>query len=281
MALAGRGIHRVGFEDPGYDETGRIAAELAGVTMVPIPIDDDGIVVSALHEADVGAVVLTPAHQWPTGVVMSAERRRGVAEWAVSTGGYVVEDDYDAEFRYDHEPIGALQGLAPSRVISISTASKALAPTVRLGWMLCPPDLVADIADLKGRTDRGSPGIDQLVLARLIESGRYDRHLRKMRREYARRRDALVEALAVHAPEVRVSGLAAGFHAIAHLPPGCTEAGAIAGAQAVSVGFHGLSANRSDRSVDPPALVLGFGDLDVEAIREGIAWAAPALRARP
>ena len=276
-ALAARGVQRVGFEDPGYDETSSIAAGWAGVEPVPVPVDEQGVRIDALEAAGLSAVVLTPAHQWPTGVVLSPQRRHALVDWAVRKGGWVVEDDYDAEFRYDKEPVGALQGLAPDRVISIGTVSKSLAPTLRLGWMLCPSEVVESIADLKLRADRGSPGLEQLVLARLIESGRFDRHLRRMRKVYAGKRDALVDALAQHAPSVTLSGLAAGFHAVAHLPAGASETDVVSSARKRSVGLYGMSANRADKTTDPTQLVLGFGNLSERSIREGIAAVADLL----
>ncbi len=278
-ALAARGVRRVGFEDPGYDETGEIAASWAGVERVAVPVDDQGVRVDALDAAGLSAVVLTPAHQWPTGVVLSPQRRHELVAWAVRKGAWVVEDDYDAEFRYDREPVGAVQGLAPDRVISIGTVSKSLAPTLRLGWMLCPSDLVQSIADLKLRTDRGSPGLEQLALARLIESGRFDRHLRRMRKVYAGKRDALLDALGQHAPSVTLTGLAAGFHAVAHLPAGASEADVVSSAKQRSIGLYGMSANRADNSTDPPQLVLGFGNLSESSIRDGIAAVADLLGA--
>ncbi|MFJ1554537.1 aminotransferase class I/II-fold pyridoxal phosphate-dependent enzyme [Streptomyces mirabilis] len=170
-------------------------------------------------------------------------------------------------------PVGALQGLAADRVVSIGTVSKSLAPALRIGWLLCPPALTAPITATKLRTDRGSPTLDQLALARLVESGRYDRHLRRMRTTYAARRTALVTALAAHAPEVRLTGLAAGFHAVAHLPgtDAAAERAVVDGARARSVGLYGMSACRSNRATAPPQLVLGFGDVGERAITEGIA----------
>ena len=277
-ALAGRGVGRVAFEDPGYDETGRIAATLAGVEVVRVPVDEHGLRVDQLVGSGAGAVVVTPAHQWPTGVVLSPARRRALTDWAARTGGSVVEDDYDAEFRYDREPVGAVQGLAPDRVITIGTVSKSLAPALRLGWLLCPAELVAAIADGKVRTDRGSPGLDQLVLARLVESGRFDRHLRRMRRAYAAKREVLVRTLAAGAPEVRLTGLAAGFHAVAELPPGVAEADVVGRARARGVGLYGMSAQRSTGDPDPPQLVLGFGNLSETAIRTGVHRVADLVR---
>jgi GntR family transcriptional regulator/MocR family aminotransferase len=269
--LAARGIDRVAFEDPGYDETSRMAAEFARVGIVRVPVDSLGVRVDALAATGANAVVLTPAHQWPTGVVLSPERRLALANWAASTGGWIVEDDYDAEFRYDRDPVGVLQGLAREHVISIGTVSKSLAPAMRLGWILCPPALVDEMARLKTAVDRGSPGLEQLTLARLIESGRFDRHLRRMRKTYAAKREALITALDEHAPDVGVHGLAAGLHAVAALPEGVGEPGVVVAARARGVGLYGMSANRSDRSESPPCLVLGFGNLSERAIVEGVA----------
>lgn len=276
-ALAARGVDRVAFEDPGYDETALIASRFAGVTAVSVPVDEHGIRVDALAATGARAVVVTPAHQWPTGVVLSPARRLALANWAATSQGWIIEDDYDAEFRYDREPVGAVQGLAPDRVVHIGTVSKSLAPTLRIGWMLCPTGLVDELADLKHRIDRGSPGLEQLALAGMIESGRFDRHLRRMRKLYAAKRNALVDAIAQHAPDVQITGLAAGFHAIAHLPPGTSEAVTIERAAARGVGLYGISPNRSTHAIDPPQLVLGFGNLTERAIMEGITTIADIL----
>ncbi|MGP9016927.1 MocR-like pyridoxine biosynthesis transcription factor PdxR [Streptomyces sp. BR1] len=269
--LADAGVRTVAHEDPGSPATLSAAASSAGLTSVPIRVDEYGIDVRALTATDARAVVLTPAHQWPTGVVLGAERRRELVEWAVRRNAYVIEDDYDAEFRYDREPVGALQGLAPDRVIAIGTVSKSLAPALRIGWMLCPPALTEPIVAHKRLSDRGSPTLDQLALAKLIESGRFDRHLRRMRTTYATRRTALLEALAEHAPHIEVTGLAAGFHAVAHLGEGADEEAVIAAARARSVGLYGMSQCRSTRTPAPARLVLGFGNVGERAIRAGIA----------
>lgn len=268
--LAGQGVTRVGFEDPGQAASMTAAATWAGVETVAVPVDDRGIDVTALEAAGAGAVVVTPAHQWPTGVVLAPERRLALIDWAARHDGVIIEDDYDAEFRYDREPVGAMQGLAPGRVVALGTVSKSLAPVLRLGWVISPPGLASALTAAKQVTDRGSPGLDQLALAILMESGRYDRHLRRMRAEYAARRDTLVRALAEHAPDVRLSGLAAGFHAVAHLPAGVPEDAVIAGARSRAVGLYGMSPYRSGHRPDPPQLVLGFGNTSQRAIREGI-----------
>jgi GntR family transcriptional regulator/MocR family aminotransferase len=275
--LAAGGVARVAFEDPGYDETSRRAADFAGSKLVHVPVDAQGVRVDALAAVNAKAVVLTPAHQWPTGVVLSPQRRLALANWAAHADGWIVEDDYDAEFRYDRNPVGVVQGLAPERVISIGTASKSLAPALRLGWVLCPPALVDQIAQLKVAADRGTAGLEQLILARLIESGRFDRHLRRMRKTYAAKRDALITAFDEHVPGVGIHGLDAGFHAVASLPDGVTEAAVVAAARDRGVGLYGMSANRSNKAASPPRLVLGFGNLSERAIVEGIARIADLL----
>ena len=270
-ALAATGVRRMGFEDPGYgDGETRAAAVRAGIEPVPIPVDEDGVDVDALAAAGVGAVLLTPAHQWPTGVVLAPARRHALVSWASRTGAVVIEDDYDAEFRYDREPVGAVQGLAPDRVVVLGTVSKSLAPAVRLGWVLAPGWLLTAVADEKRLGDRGSPVLDQLALAALVESGRYDRHLRRMRAVYAGRRTALVSALSAHAPGVPLTGLAAGFHAVAHLPATVDETSVIAAARARGVGVYGMSASRSSGATTPPQLILGFGNLGERAIGAGV-----------
>ena len=265
-ALASQaGVAVVAFEDPGYgsaatDETVR-AVSAMGLRVVHVPVDDEGLVVAALAASGADAVVVTPAHQSPTGVVLTAARRHALADWARRGGGFIIEDDYDSEFRYDKEPVGALQGLAPDRVFLIGTASKALAPAVRLGWVLAPAGLAGAVAAEKEMSDRGSCTLDQVALAALLTSGRYDRHLRRMRAVYAARRRALVEAFARHAPGVRLTGLAAGFHAVAQLPAEPGEAAVIAAARERGVGLHGIAEYRAAPDpAAPPALLMGFGN---------------------
>ena len=282
QVLGQLGVGRVAFEDPGYgdDETSTSvrSAVLAGAPAVRVPVDDLGVDVAALAASGARAVVVTPAHQSPTGVVLAAARRHALVEWASRHDGYIVEDDYDSEFRYDREPVGVLQGIAPDRVFTLGTVSKSLAPAIRLGWVLAPPALAAAVAEEKLLSDRGTSGLDQLALAALIRSGRYDRHLRKMRGVYARRRTALIEALERHAPGVRLTGLAAGFHAVAHLPEGADEDAVVAQALRRSVGLYGMAPFRAARVPAPPQLVLGFGLTGERAIEAGIAAVADLLR---
>jgi GntR family transcriptional regulator/MocR family aminotransferase len=189
----------------------------------------------------------------------------------------IVEDDYDAEFRYDRAPVGALQGLAPDRVALIGTVSKSLAPALRLGWIVCPTALLESIIEDKRLSDRGSPTLEQLALATLIETGRFDRHLRHMRRVYAARRDTLLSALSERAPSIKVHGLAAGFHAVADLADGADERAIIDRARERKIGLYGMSSYRPSGRSGPPQLVLGFGNLSEAAIERGISAIADLL----
>jgi GntR family transcriptional regulator/MocR family aminotransferase len=276
-ALVGEGVRVVAFEDPG-DSDNRAIAAMLGLHVVAVPVDERGIDTDALATTNACAVVLTPAHQSPTGVVLAPERRQALITWATARTATIIEDDYDAEFRYDREPVGALQGLAPNRVVLLGSVSKSLSPALRLGWILSPSHLTAGIAHFKQLADRGSPAIDQLALAELLTTGRYDRHLRHMRQRYAARRAALVEAIQRHAPEVELRGLAAGFHTVAQLPTDADEGAIVAAARRRSVGLYGMSAYRADQHPRPAQLVLGFGNLSTAAISDGIDTIADLLQ---
>jgi GntR family transcriptional regulator/MocR family aminotransferase len=275
-SLALAGIRRVAIEDPGDNDYLEICGRL-GMEAVPVAIDERGIDVEALAASGLRAVILTPTHQFPTGTALAPERRQALVSWAIEQDAMIVEDDYDAEFRYDRDPVGALQGLAPERVALIGTVSKSLAPSLRLGWVVCPAALLKAVTEEKRLSDRGSPGLEQLALARLIESGRFDRHLRHMRRVYAARRDALLAALRERAPGVPVHGLAAGFHAVAQLRDDADEASIVTEARARSIGLYGMGMYRPSGLTGPPALVLGFGNLTEPAIERGIATIADLL----
>ncbi|KIF05180.1 GntR family transcriptional regulator, partial [Streptomyces sp. RSD-27] len=204
----------------------------------------------------VGAVLLTPAHQFPTGVALTPERRAAAVDWARTTGGLILEDDYDGEFRYDRQPVGALQGLDPDRVVYLGTASKSLAPALRMGWMVVPPGLLEEVLDAKGRAEWMSSALEQLTLAEFLTSGAYDRHVRAMRLRYRRRRDQLLAALG-GGP---VSGIAAGLHAVLDLPAG-TERSIVQAAAWQGLAVEGLARYRHPQTEMPEreALVLGYG----------------------
>jgi DNA-binding transcriptional MocR family regulator len=233
----------------------------AGADLVPVPVDDEGIDVAALGRTGARAVVVTPAHQYPTGVVLSARRRTALLAWARRIGGVVLEDDYDAEFRYDREPVGCVQGLDPERVVLLGSVSKSMAPALRLGWAVAPEWLAVRLTRFRAITDLGSPVIEQYALARMISSGAYDRHLRAMRRAYRERRDALVAALGEHLPGAVVRGVSAGLHVYVELPSGCPAEAARAAA-----GVAGVRCAAAVRG-----LVLGYARLSPARLAEAAA----------
>jgi GntR family transcriptional regulator/MocR family aminotransferase len=267
--LAARGVRVLAVEDPG-DRAVDEAAAVAGIELAPIPVDAHGIRTDLLDSAGAHAVLVTPAHQSPTGVVLSASRRVELVEWAGRRGGWIIEDDYDSEFRYDRQPIGAVQGLAPDRVVLIGSASKTHAPGVRVAWMAVPGELVGDLAVRRVAADRGGPVIDQLAFAALLQSGRHDRHVRTMRGVYAARRAVVLQTLDRVSPGLTLTGLVAGFHGVLPLPPRVSEDRVVATATDASLRVTGLAAFTRHRRDLPPALVLGFGDIDDEAVVEAI-----------
>ncbi|GAB7181681.1 PLP-dependent aminotransferase family protein [Kitasatospora sp. Ki12] len=261
-ALRERGTRTLAVEEYGLPPQHAVV-RAAGLTTVPLPLDEEGALVDRL-DARPGAVLLTPAHQYPTGAPLSAERRAEAVRWAREQDRYVIEDDYDGEFRYDRQPLGAMQALDPQRVVYAGTAAKSLAPGLRLAWLALPDALVEPVARLKVLADTMSPVLDQLTLAELITSGTYDRHVRRCRLHYRRRRDQLVAALAEHAPHVRVTGIAAGLHAVVQLPPDATpEPELLARAQAAGISLSGLVSHRAvptgaADTPPPPSLVIGY-----------------------
>lgn len=275
--LQGRGVTRIALEDPGW-HSHRLIAEQAGIEVVPIPVDADGLRVDLLEASDAAAVVVTPAHQFPTGAVLSSARRAALVEWAERGERLIVEDDFDAELRYDRTRVGALQGLAPERVAYIGSASKRLVPGMRLGWMLTPSWLGWPLISVKAIEDRGAEAIGQLALHDFIVRGELDRHLRRMRLRYQRRREALLAALAHHLPDATPGEGAAGLYELVELPPGSDEAALIAGAAARGVGVEGLALHRF-KPGGPPGLVLGFAGLPEPAIEQSIRLLAEAQRA--
>lgn len=253
--LAAHGITTVGIEDPGSVGSS-VTLEAGGVTAVPIPVDDAGLDVTALAATDLRAVVVTPAHQFPTGAVLAPHRRADLLTWAHERDGLIIEDDYDAEYRYDRAPIGCLQGLAPDVVLHGGSVSKVLAPGLRLGWMIVPDELIESVARHKFLHDIAAPVLDQLALANLIESGDLHRHVRRTSKGYARRRRALLAAVEHHLPGWRVEGIAAGLHAVL-VPPNGTDVDPLTAA-ARELGAVPLG--RYQRNGPPrPGLVVGYG----------------------
>ncbi|MEU2384271.1 PLP-dependent aminotransferase family protein [Streptomyces sp. NPDC012461] len=252
--LRTRGAGTLAVESYGLDAHWNLV-ERTGLRTVPLPFDEQG---SLIAPGDAGAVLLTPSHQFPLGGALPPARRAELIDWARRTGGLVLEDDYDGEFRYDRQPVGALQDLDPGHVVYLGTASKSLAPGLRLAWMVLPPSLLPDVT---AHGDSPAVGVvEQLALAEFLTSGAYDRHVRAARLRYRRRRDALVEALATRAPDVRVTGIAAGLHAVLRLPPG-TEQPVVRAATWQGLRVLGLGRFRHPDATDTPVdgLVVGYG----------------------
>ena len=217
------------------------------------------------------AALVTPAHQMPTGAVLGPERRAALLEWAAAHDALVIEDDYDGEYRYDREPVGALQGLGGRRVVYLGSTSKTLAPALRLGWMVVPGSLAGAIADERGWSDGGSPALDQLALASFIERGELDRHLRRMRLRYRRRRDRLVAAFGRHLPDAQVGGAAAGLHVTVALAPDADVDAVLA--RALDRGVAVFATQQAGR----PLLLVGYANIDESAIEPAVRALAAAV----
>jgi GntR family transcriptional regulator / MocR family aminotransferase len=240
-----------------------------GLRLVGCPVDDHGLQTTELSRLHADAVCVAPAHQFPTGAVMSPKRRLSLLQWAGAAGALVIEDDYDAEFRYDRTAVGAIQGLDPARVAHVATASKVLAPGVRLAWMSLPDDFVAEVTLRKGLCDSGSPAIDQLALAELLTSGEYDRHVVRARHVYRRRRDTLITAIARKLPTLHVQGAQAGIHVLLRLPRASHDDRVAAEAAARGIGVRPLSPMHLAPS-DQRGLLLGYGRLPERRIPRAV-----------
>jgi GntR family transcriptional regulator/MocR family aminotransferase len=276
-ALAATGASRVALEDPG-DPDARLIVARAGLEAVPVPVDGAGMRTDALARADADAVILTPAHQHPTGVVLSGERRKELLAWLRDRDAIAVEDDYDAEYRYDRAAVGALQGLDPERIVYAGSASKTLAPALRLGWFVVPRGLVEAVSREKVLADRGTARIEQHAFADFLARGELDRHLRRMRVRYRSRRDTLVEALAKELSEAAVHGIAAGLHATVELPEDDDEEAIREEALRRRIRLETMSSYRLDGGSGPPTLMLGYAQIAEPAIRPGVRELAEAVR---
>ncbi|SFR91118.1 GntR family transcriptional regulator / MocR family aminotransferase [Agromyces sp. CF514] len=273
-------------EDPSWGRLREVAAA-AGLTPVPVPVDDAGVDVERLAAASARtgarAALLTPAHQFPVGAALSPARRDAIVRWARAVDGVLIEDDYDAEFRYDRRPIAALQGLAPERVVLVGSLSKSMAQAFGLGWAVIP----AGLRSRMPTADRARPSVlDQVALAQFIASGDLERHLRAARGRFRRRRAALLAAFQRELPELPVTGIAAGMHAMVGLPPGVSARDVRHAASGLEVAVSDLARYRATaapgaeaaRSGSPDALVVGYGNLSDALVDEAVARLAAAIR---
>jgi GntR family transcriptional regulator / MocR family aminotransferase len=268
QALRARGVDAVAVEDPG-SRGARDQLTHWGLRPIPVPVDAEGMRIDDLTGTGLDAVLLTPAHQFPTGVVLGPRRRIALLAWVTAGRRLVIEDDYDAEHRYDRAPVAALQASAPDRVAYTGSTSKSLAPGMRLGWLIAPRGLRDDLIAAKHASDLGNPALPQLVVAHLLASGEYERHLRNVRARQRHRRDALLAGLREHLPEARVEGVAAGLHLLITLPHLAgqiddTELARHVGATGIFV--HPLSWHR--QRPGPPGLVLGYAAQAPDRLRE-------------
>ncbi|OKI27246.1 GntR family transcriptional regulator [Saccharothrix sp. CB00851] len=273
-ALRAEGITDLAVEDPGWPRL-RAAASSAGLRVHPVPVDDDGLRVDDLAPTPARAVVVGAAHQFPTGTVLSPARRAGLIRWAREVDGFVIEDDYDAEFRYDHHPVAVMQGLDPGRVFLLGTVSKTLSPALGLGWLVAPAPVVPALR-AANPVAAAPPVLDQLALATFIDRGWYDAHLRASRRRFRTRRDLLLTTLATRLPQARASGTAAGLHVLLHLPDGTDTRRTVRAAAAAGLRLADLD----DYRVTPSpgrALVLGYGNIGDTEIPAAVALLGEVL----
>jgi GntR family transcriptional regulator/MocR family aminotransferase len=285
--LLRRGVEAVACEDPGWTRL-RDVVNASGLEVVPLPTDEHGVRVDLLRKHPrVRAALVTPAHQFPSGTVLAPDRRADLIAWAHEVDGLVLEDDYDAEYRYDRAPVSTLQGMDPARVVLLKSVSKTLSPALGLGWMVPPRGWTERLVD-PASTGHLPPALDQLALARLLETGGYDRHLRAGRARYRRRRDLLVTQLA-QISGTRITGRAAGLHLVMWLPPGTDAAQVVETAAARELRVADLQGYRAVADpAAPPALVIGYGNIPDTAVPDAvrilatcIAAAAPHGRAVP
>jgi GntR family transcriptional regulator/MocR family aminotransferase len=281
--LRTKGERTLAIEAYGHPGHRQIAMS-AGMRLVPVPVDDRGAMAGGVPPDGAGAMLLTPAHQYPLGVALAPQRRRLAVDWAAAGNGLIIEDDYDGEFRYDRQAVGALQSLAPDHVVYAGTASKSLVPGLRLGWLAVPDRLARDITEIKRATGRVSSSFDQLTLAEFINSGGYDRQVRRARLAYRTRRDWLVSELRRQVPGVSVAGIAAGLHVIVRLPAEVAEEDVIARAAGRGLALEGLASCRAGEAGGVggpglgPALVVGYATPPGHAFSTAVARLCAALR---
>jgi len=262
------------YGEPGHREV----AASAGMRLAPVPVDERGALAGRESLAGASALLLTPAHQFPLGVALAPERRRRAVDWAAAADGLIIEDDYDGEFRYDRQAVGALQSLAPEHVVYAGTASKSLVPGLRLGWLAVPDRLVDEVTEIKRARSRLSSSLDQLTLAEFITSGGYDRQVRRARLAYRQRRDRLVSELHRLVPGVAVTGIAAGLQVLVQLPAGVAEDDVVARAAARGLALQGLASCRAGGQELGSAMIVGYATPPGHAYSTAVARLCAVLR---
>jgi GntR family transcriptional regulator / MocR family aminotransferase len=279
-ALRARGIYQIGVEDPGWIPLrGPFAG--SGVEPVPLGVDEEGLVTDDLARSGLRAVLVTPVHQFPVGTVLSPHRRRELLRWAGRTGGLIIEDDYDSEYRYDRTPLGALQGISPGQVLLIGSVSKSLAPALRLGWMVAPATWRNLLGESRRGVDVGVSVLVQLAFEEFLRSGAFEQHLRRMRKQYTRRRAALADGLARRFPSAQISGIAAGLHLMADLGTSVPAADIERVCDEHSIRLYTVQrycAGRVPPGYSPATVVLGFGAIPDHKMDTAIATLARILR---
>jgi len=279
-ALRARGIYQIGVEDPGWIPLREPFAG-SGVEPVPLSVDEEGLVTDDLARSGLRAVLVTPVHQFPVGTVLSPQRRRELLRWAGRTGGLIVEDDYDSEYRYDRTPLGALQGISPDQVLLIGSVSKSLAPALRLGWMVAPAAWRNVLDESRRGVDVGVSVLVQLGFEEFLRSGAFEQHLRRMRKQYTGRRAALAAALARHFPDAQISGIAAGLHLMADLGASVPAADIERACDEHGIRLYTLQrycAGPIPSRYSPATVVLGFGAIPDHKMDTAIATLARILR---
>jgi GntR family transcriptional regulator/MocR family aminotransferase len=272
--LRAQGHDTIAVEDPGHPGQADLLRE-HGLRPVPVPVDCDGLVVSALPP-NVRAVVVTAAHQFPLGTTLHPARRHALLAWAREHDGVIIEDDYDAEHRYDRPALRAMQAMDPGHVAYLGSVSKTLAPALRLGWLVLPSALRANIVSRKQLTDLGCSPLPQAAFAGLLRGGGYDRHLRRTRSAYRRRRDALLTALAEHLPAWQPIGVAAGLHVVLRLPAGTDDS--LVSQRLDDAGIHAPALSGYTQLGTYPGLVIGYAATSPDRLREAVKEIALTVR---
>jgi GntR family transcriptional regulator / MocR family aminotransferase len=268
----------IAVEDPVTDEMRNIFT-YHGAVLNPIPVDEKGLKPEHLPEDEPPGFIFTlPSHQFPLGSTLTIQRRIQLIEYARTHGTYIVEDDYDSEFTYEGSQVHSIQGLDPERVIYVGTFSKILSPGLRIGYTVLPTDLLADFKKLKWYSDRHHSGIEQLILARFLKEGHFDKHIRKMKRIYKQRRQALVDSLKNHFPDCRIWGHAAGMHLVAEFPSTVFDEKLLDWIFSHSVRVYPVEDYSIVKGNHRNKIVLGYGSLTPDRIEEGIARLGKAIR---